>query len=99
MAERSPSGMLLLRRSACLLAGQCYAGWPLGTGATEAGVRRQLRDWALRRHVLCRIEEAADTGGDRRPRRTCPPGHGDGGLDRHAGSRELRVRLARIKTD
>ena len=52
---------------------QRYARWPLGTSATEARVRRQLRDWALRRHVLCRIEDAADAGGSRACGRICPP--------------------------
>src|SRR6516164_2340490 len=87
------------RRLPCLLAWDGYARWALRAGTTDARVRRQLRDRALRGHVLRRIEGAADAGGNRARRGICSSGHGNGGLDRHAGACEVSIGLARVESD
>ena len=86
-------------RLAGLLVRDRYTRWSLRAGAAESGMLGQLCDWALRRHILGRIEDAADTGRNLGRRELCSSSYGDSGLDRHAGSRQIRGGLTRIQTD
>jgi len=59
---------------------------------------RQLRNCAFR-YVLCRVKRAADSGGVFGRGGTGSARYGDGRFNRHAGSRELDVGLARVEAD